>query len=247
MDIMVTSRLEVLALIPARGGSKSIPRKNIKLLGGHPLIAYSIAAAKKARSVTRVIVSTDDLEIAEVAKYYDAEVPFMRPRELAEDHVNDLPVFEHALHCMEDGENYCPDLVVQLRPTSPIRPPGCTDDSLKLLLDHPMADSVRCVTPSGQNPYKMWRIENGIMKPLLEGKYREPYNMPRQMLPLTYWQTGHVEAIRRTTILHKHSLTGTHILPLIIESKYAIDLDTPEQWEMAEWTIAHRELVMVHP
>jgi CMP-N-acetylneuraminic acid synthetase len=115
---------EVLALIPARGGSKGIPRKNIRDFSGYPLIAWSIAAAKQSELVTRVIVSTDDEEIAAVARAWGAETPFLRPAEFAEDKTTDLPVFVHALAWLAENENYRPDVVVQLRPTSPIRPSG---------------------------------------------------------------------------------------------------------------------------
>ncbi|HQC21081.1 MAG TPA: acylneuraminate cytidylyltransferase family protein, partial [Anaerolineaceae bacterium] len=113
---------EVLALIPARGGSKGIPRKNIRDFGGAPLIAWSIAAALRAETVTRVIVSTDDEEIAAVAREWGAETPFLRPAELAQDDTTDYPVFRHALDWLAAHENYRPEVVVQLRPTSPVRP-----------------------------------------------------------------------------------------------------------------------------
>ena len=144
---------EVLAIVPARGGSKSIPRKNIRSFAGHPLIAYSIAAGLKAQIVTRVIISTDDEEIARVARRYGAETPFLRPPELAQDQTTDLPVFQHALQWLAENEGYHPDIVVQLRPTSPIRPPDCVDRAVKILMDFPETDSVRGVVPSGQNPY----------------------------------------------------------------------------------------------
>src|SRR5512136_2838806 len=112
---------EILALIPARGGSKGIPRKNIRSFSGYPLIAWSIAAALQAETVTRTIVSTDDEEIASVAREWGAETPFLRPAEFAQDQTTDLPVFEHALTWLTENENYHPDAVVQLRPTSPIR------------------------------------------------------------------------------------------------------------------------------
>ncbi len=115
---------EILALIPARGGSKGIPRKNIRSFAGYPLIAWSIAAAKQSELVTRVIVSTDDEEIAAVARECGAETPFLRPAEFAQDNTTDLPVFEHALQWLEENEGYQPEIVVQLRPTSPIRPRG---------------------------------------------------------------------------------------------------------------------------
>ena len=154
----MVDKKEVLVLIPARGGSKGIPRKNIRDFAGSPLIAYSIAAGLQADLVTRVIVSTDDEEIAAVARQFGAETPFLRPEEFAQDRTTDLPVFEHALTWLKENENYIPDVVVQLRPTSPIRPKDCVDAAVRLLIDHPEADSVRGVVPAGQNPHKMWRI-----------------------------------------------------------------------------------------
>ncbi|HJS20636.1 MAG TPA: acylneuraminate cytidylyltransferase family protein, partial [Anaerolineales bacterium] len=149
---------EILALIPARGGSKGIPRKNIRSFAGYPLIAWSIAAARQSARVTRVIVSTDDDEITSVARECGAETPFLRPVELAQDQTTDLPVFEHALQWLEENENYLPEIVVQLRPTSPIRPQGMLDNAIRILLEHDDADCVRGVVPAGQNPFKMWRF-----------------------------------------------------------------------------------------
>src|SRR5512141_50893 len=177
---------EVLALIPARGGSKGIPRKNIRPFAGYPLIAWSIAAAKQSSFVTRLIVSTDDPEIAAVARECGAETPFLRPSELAQDNTTDLPVFEQALAWLEENEGYQPEVLVQLRPTSPIRPRDCVDNAVKILLAHADADCVRGVVPAGQNPHKMWRFagEGQPMKPLLQVEgIAEPYNAPRQILP----------------------------------------------------------------
>ena len=238
---------EIVALIPARGGSKSIPGKNIKPLGGMPLLAYSIAAGLQAQLVQRVLVSTDSAEIADVARAWGAEVPFLRPADLAEDSTTDFPVFEHALHWLAENEGYIPDIIVQLRPTSPFRPPGLVDSAIRALLENPEADSVRGVTPSGQNPYKMWRIEQGLLHPLLQTEWPEPYNMPRQALPETYWQTGQIEVIRRETILQKKSLTGDVILPCVISPEYAIDLDNLYQWEFAEQVLEKWNLELVLP
>src|ERR1051325_3787925 len=161
---------EVLALITARGGSKGIPRKNIRSFAGYPLIAWSIAAAKQSSCVTRLIASTDDPEIAAVAREYGAETPFLRPAELAQDNTTDLPVFEHALQWLEENESYQPEIVMQLRPTSPIRPKTCVDKSAEILMKHEDADCVRGVVPAGQNPHKMWRFagEDQPIKPLLQ-------------------------------------------------------------------------------
>lgn len=246
----MVNRPEVLAIIPARGGSKGIPRKNIKSFAGHPLIAYSIAAGLQAERVTRVIVSTDDEEIAAVARSCGAETPFLRPAEFAQDQTLDLPVFQHALRWLAEQEGYRPDVVVQLRPTSPIRPRSIVDEAVNLLLEHPEADSVRGIVPSGQNPHKMWRIDpaSGQMRPLLavEG-IAEPYNAPRQVLPQIYWQTGHIDAIRPASILDKGTMSGNVILPLMIDPRFTVDIDNPSDWAKAEWLVYHAGLDMVDP
>ena len=241
---------EVLALIPARGGSKGIPRKNIRSFSGSPLIAWSIAAARQAETVTRVIVSTDDEEIAAVARACGAETPFMRPAEFAEDRTTDLPVFEHALKWLSENEGYQPDVVVQLRPTSPIRPKGCVDDAVRILLQYPDADSVRGIVPAGQNPHKMWILnrEHGPMTNLLDvAGVDEPYNAPRQILPPVYWQTGHIDVIRPSVILEKGSMSGTAIYPLLIDPRFTVDLDSLNDWMHAEWLVSFGGLDMVWP
>ena len=218
---------EVLTLIPARGGSKGIPRKNIRTFAGYPLIAYSIAAALQAETVTRVIVSTDDQEIAEVARGCGAEIPFLRPAELAADRTTDLPVFQYALNWLAEHENYHPEIILHLHATSPVRPRGFVDQAVCLLQEHPEAECVRSVVSPGQNPYKMWQIDaqSGRMLPLLAVKgIAEPYNTPRQLLPAVYLQTGHVNAIRPAAILGG-SMTGKVILPLIIDARYEVDMD----------------------
>lgn len=244
----MVDQTEVLALIPSRGGSKSIPRKNIRSFGGHPLLAYSVAAGLQANAVTRVIVSTDDEEMADVAREYGAEVPFMRPADLAQDGTLDLPVFIHALQWLEQEDGYRPEVVVQLRPTSPLRAPDCVDKAVALLLSSTEIDSVRGVVLSGQNPYKMWRIkDDGRMVPLLRNGFEEPFNMPRQKLPSTYWQTGHIDAIRMTTIVDKKSMSGEVIFPLLIDPRYVVDIDTLRDWERAEWLLSQGDIDCVRP
>lgn len=246
----MVKRPEVLAIIPARGGSKGIPRKNIRKFAGYPLIAYSIRAALEAETVTRVIVSTDDEEIAAVAREWGAETPFLRPTEFAEDTTTDLPVFEHALQWLGVNEDYHPDAVIQLRPTSPIRPRTLVDDAVRMLLDHPEADSVRGIVPAGQNPHKMWRLDpgTGYMNPLLKvAGIAEPYNAPRQILPSVYWQTGHIDVIRPATILEKASMSGEVILPIVVDARFTVDIDNPMDWGKAEWLVWNAGLEMVDP
>ncbi len=240
----------ILAIIPARGGSKGSPRKNIRSFAGYPLIAWSIAAGLQAHTVNRVIVSTDAEEIAEAAREYGAETPFLRPPDLAQDRTTDLPVFEHALKWLEEIEGYKPDIVVQLRPTSPIRPRDCIDGAVKILMEHSDADCVRGVVPAGQNPHKMWRF-NGFDKPMnallqVEG-ITEPYNAPRQILPPIYWQTGHIDVIRAATITRKHSMSGTAIYPLVIDARYTVDIDTLPDWAKYEALVYQGGLDMVTP
>jgi N-acylneuraminate cytidylyltransferase len=240
---------EILALIPARGGSKGIPRKNIRRFAGYPLIVWSIAAAKQSSFVTRVIVSTDDEEIAAVARAYGAETPFLRPAELAQDNTTDLPVFQHALQWLDEHEGYQPKIVIQLRPTSPVRPKNCVDNAINILLKHEDADCVRGVVPAGQNPHKMWRFagDDRPMSPLLEVEgITEPYNAPRQILPPVYWQTGHIDAIRVATIKQKKSLTGDVIYPLVIDPRYTVDIDNLSDWAKYE-SLANSGLQMVTP
>jgi N-acylneuraminate cytidylyltransferase len=240
---------EVLALIPARGGSKGIPRKNIRPFAGYPLIAYSIAAALQAEMVTRVIVSTDDQEIAEIALAFGAETPFMRPAELATDRSTDLPVFQHALTWLAKHEDYHPEIILHLHVTSPVRPPGIIDQAVRLLRDHAEVECVRSVVSPGQNPYKMWQIdpESGYMLPLLDVHgIAEPYNTPRQGLPAVYLQTGHVNAIRPATILGG-SMSGETILPIIIDAAYEVDLDTLADWERGAWLVTQLKIKMIWP
>ena len=237
----------MVALVPARGGSKSIPRKNLRPLGGHPLIAWSIAAGRDASSVGAVVVSTDDEEIASVALAHGADVPFLRPEELARDDTPDLPVFEHALRWLEHERGWRPEVVVQLRPTSPFRSPSMVDEAVALLRAHPAAASLRAVTSPGQNPYKMWRLEGSDLAPLLGEMAEELFNQPRQRLPSVFWQTGHVDATRPRTIFGEGSMTGSRILSFVVDPRYAIDIDTEEQWDYAEWLLQARGLATVRP
>ncbi len=240
---------EVLAIIPARGGSKSIPRKNIRPFAGYPLVAFSIAAALQAETVTRVVVSTDDAEIAEVARLYGAETPFIRPSELAQDQTMDLPVFQHALKWLEEHESYRPGIVLHLHPTCPVRPHGCLDQAIRQMIEHPEATCTRSVVEPLQTPYKMWRIdkETKRMVPLLTlSDIVEPFNTPRQLLPPAYLQTGHVNVITPATILGG-SMTGEVIFPFIINSQYDVDIDTLADWEHGEWLVAQGIQDMVLP
>ncbi len=226
---------EVLALIPARGGSKSLPRKNILPLQGKPLIAHSIEAALQSRCIQRVIVTTDDEEIATIAREHGAEAPFLRPAELAGDVSVDIEYLRHALEWLAENENYHPDLVATLRPTEPLRQPATIDRAIGTLIQHPEADSLRSIRIASETPFKMWLRDPSDMLQAaapLDGVH-EPHNQPRQALPLAYWQDGYIDVARAETILKKNSPTGDRILGFIIDEE-TINIDYADELEAAE-------------
>ena len=232
--------MHVLALIPARGGSRGLPRKNVRLLGGRPLIAYSIVDARASRVITRVVVSTEDLEIAAVARQWGAEVPFRRPTKLAGHTTPDLPVFRHALQWLEKHEGYVPDILVHLRPSTPLREPSKLDEAIRLILDHPEADSVRSVSRPLQTPYKMWRVVGDYMEPLLHlPGVPEPYNLARQELPDVFRQDGYVDVIRASVVMKSDRMTGSKVLPFFIDDE-VIDIDYEESLQQAEAFLAEK-------
>ena len=233
---------EVLALIPTRGGSKSIPRKNIIEIAGKPLIAWSILQALESDRITRVVVSTDDEEIAAIAEGCGAEVPFLRPAEYADDRAPDIDVFRHALKFLAERESYRSEVVVHLRPTGPVRRVCDVDDAIDLLLAHPEADSVRSVSLVQQSPYKMWKVrEDGTMEPLLRVPgMTDCQSQPRQMLPRAYWQNGYVDAMRPRTVLEMESMWGHTVLPFFVETRL-FDLDYPEDIAPMEQALISRE------
>ncbi len=229
--------MEILSIIPARGGSKTLPKKNILPLNGHPLIAYSIKASIDELKINRTICSTDSEEIAQIAKKYGAEVPFLRPAEISGDNSTDLENFNYILKRLKQEENYRPDLIVQLRPTSPLRNKSFISDAIDLINSDKKIDSVRAISYPDHTPYKMWNIDNnGFLKPILYLKDNsEPYNAQRQLLPTIYAQTGTVEVIKTSTILEKNSVTGNIIKPLFIDQKYFIDIDDEASFFLAEY------------
>ena len=235
---------EVLGLVLARGGSKSVPRKNIFLVLGKPLLAYTIEAGLAARSITRLVVTTNDPEIADIGGRLGAEVPFLRPPELAEDETPDYPVVRHALEWLEVKDGYRPDLIVQLRPTSPLRTSRHLDEAVALLQAHPDADSVRGVSRPQQNPHKMWRMTSeGLLQPLLTVPgVREPFNSPRQALPVVWWQNGYIDAFWRRTVFEQQSLTGAKILGYVIDDPEHVDIDSLHDIRVLELILRNRQV-----
>lgn len=235
MDI---DKTKILVLIPARGGSKNPPNKNILPFKGKPLVVHSIEHALRAKYVGRIIVSTDSKKIAEISVQAGAEVPFMRPVALAGDYSTDLEVFQHALRWLDEHEAYRPDLIVHLRPTSPLRLPRLIDEGIERLMAHPEADSLRTVVLAPHTPYKMWRLNEEYLEPLLtHPTYREPYNMPRQLLPTVYWQNAYLDITRWGTVMEKNSMTGNRILALVMPPNEDVDIDSQRDLARAEGKI----------
>lgn len=217
--------MNVLALIPARSGSKSIPHKNIMSIFGKPMLAYSIEHAKNSKYVNRIIVSTDSEYYAQIAKEHGAEVPFIRPAEISADDSKDIDVFIHALEYLSSKENYKPDIIVHLRPTYPVRNSEDIDNMIKILMDDQNLDSVRSITENPEPVFKMWfRDEDGKIKPVVTIKDNpEAYNTPRQYLPKSYIQNACIDVTRYDTIMNKNSMTGSEIHGYVMNEFHDID------------------------
>lgn len=226
--------MNILALIPARQGSKSIIDKNIKSLAGKPLMAYSIEQALASKYINRTIVSTDSEYYKQVAESFGAEVPYLRSANISGDLTTDLEVFEDVLKWYDEHENYRPDIIVHLRPTSPFRKVAEIDAMIEKLLNDSTLDSVRSVNPVAHTPYKMWFLQNdGSLAPLLYLDHiAEPYNQPRQALPDTYQQNGNIDVMRYDTIMVQKSMTGKKIGGFLQEEFN--DIDFQADWEQAE-------------
>jgi CMP-N,N'-diacetyllegionaminic acid synthase len=227
-----------LAVIPARGGSKQVPRKNLKLLGGKPLIEWSILAARAASEIDRCIVSTDDEEIADVARSLGADVPFLRPAEYAQDNTPDLPVFQHAIRWLGEHEGYRPAMVVHLRPTLPFREPRQIDDVVRLMRETG-ADCVKSVYREQHHPHKMWKMHDGALGPYEDTPLWRKLgpDCPRQILEPAYWSAGLVDVIR-TEVVERGSTIGEHVVPYLVNPEPCVDLDTDHDFIIAEAVLA---------
>lgn len=222
---------KILAIIPARSGSKSVKNKNIRLINGKPMIAYSIEHAKASEYINRIIVTTDSEEYAAIAREYGAETPFIRPSELAQDSSLDVDVFEHALNYLEKEENYVPDVIVHLRPTDPVRNPKDIDKMIEMMLEDDTVDAVRSVSPTDAVPHKMWYVgEEDMLEPIMKD-IPEAYNMARQDLPKVYLQNGNTDVLRPENVTKYHSMTGKKIKGFVMEENF--DVDTQQDFKRA--------------
>lgn len=222
--------MKILGIVPARGGSKGIPGKNIRSLDGKPLIQYSVEAARSSNLVDRLILSTDSAEIAEVGKALGVEVPFLRPRDLAQDDTPMLPVLEHALQFVE-MEGWQPDIILLLQPTAPLRRAEHIQQAVKLLVDS-NCDSVVSVVevPRHYVPDFVLRLEEGKLKPFLD----TPLATRRQDARPAYSRDGTIYAFWRDVLFNKHSIYGDDCRPILIPHDQSCNLDTMSDWQEAE-------------
>lgn len=227
---------QVFGIIPARGGSKAVPKKNIKRLGGFPLIAFSIAAARLSRRIERVIVSTDSEEIAAIAKTYGAEVPFLRPPEFARDDSPDIDFVRHAVGWLEHHEGGYPEYVVHLRPTTPLRDPQLIDEAVERIEKTPEATGLRSVHELPEPPHKMFQIQDGFLAGFFPDDPRpEYYNLPRQTFPTAYFANGYVDIINSDIPMTTPSLHGPRMIGFVTPD--AGELDRPQDFDYIEYRL----------
>ena len=232
--------MKILTIIPARGGSKGIKLKNLSKINGKPLVAFSIEHSLASKLINRTIVSTDNEEIAKVSEEYGAEIPIFRSKELAGDRILDLPVFEHMLTYLKEEENYEPEIVVHLRPTSPYRKAEWIDSAIKLLIENTYADSVRSVSEPSQHPYRVFEIKNKYLFPLMHERHPKPYLLRRQDLPKMYYYNCVIDVTKPSTIFKKKSMTGDKMLPYKMEPEDSFDIDKPMDLEFAKFFLKSR-------
>jgi len=218
---------KIIGIIPARGGSKSLPRKNLQILMGIPLIAFTIQSALDSKKIDEVYVSSDDSEILDISKNFGAKT-IRRPSQISEDFSRDNELLEHAIST--ELKNMSMDsLIIFLRPSHPIRNPNTIDKAISVFQSSDKFDSLRSMKISNEIPFKMWRInENGVAINVTDNKSIktiDPCNAPRQLLPTTYYQDGYVDVFPISTILNFGNTTGDKVLPFIV-NEFSHDIDT---------------------
>ena len=232
----------IIALIPARQGSKRIINKNIKILAGHPLIAYTISVAFKSNIFSRVIVSTDNEKIATIAKYYGADIPFLRPKKYASAVSPDIEWLKFTL--AKIGKNNLPEYFAILRPTSPFRTVEMMKKAWDKITSEESADSLRAVELASQHPAKMWKIVNNRLIPVISGQTKEKiewHSLPFQALPKVYAQNASLEIAKSEIPLKSISISGKNILPFITSNYEGYDINSKKDWIYAEYLIKTRK------
>lgn len=238
---MTQQKPYILGMINARGGSKGVPRKNIKLLGGKPLIGWSIDVARQVPELSRIIVSTEDEEIAQIAREYGADIPFMRPAELASDTAVQLDTIIYNVERLEREEGQRIDAVALLQPTQPFRLPEDVSGCIRTLLETG-AESAITIAPNKHHPLGIWTKNadgQGLKQFLKNADAQAGFN--RQQMEALYFRTGAVYVISRKALVEKKSLYGDHVEGHIVDDiRSWINIDDMQDWEMAEAWLAYR-------
>ena len=228
--------MNILALIPARGGSKGLPRKNIKPLLGKPLIGWTIEQANNSKYIDKVIVSTDDEEIAKISKEYDAEVPFLRPKELARDDSPTIDTITHAINWFEEmGEFF--NIIVLLQPTSPLRTTSDIDKAIELFLNNKKALSLVSVKENEHPPFWSFKIENNLIKPLFGDEY---FKKRRQELPKSYMPNGAIYISYVDVLKEYNSFYTPKTIAYIMPSERSIDIDNEFDFLLVEFVLRNK-------
>ena len=236
--------MKIISVIPARGNSKSIPLKNLAKLNKKPLIYYSIKQSLKCKQIDRTIVSTDNKLIAKVAKKYGAEAPFLRPKNLSKDSSKDIGFLKHLLKWLRNNENYTPDLIVQLRPTNPLRNQKLIKKAIQLMKKNKSADSLRSISIPERSPYKMWIKKGKFLKYFMSNKSnkKDYFNMDRRKLPKIFWHDGVIDIVRSKTIENYKDLVGNKIIYIENRFPYLIDIDSQKDLKIANLLIKSGEI-----
>lgn len=233
--------MDILALIPARGGSQRVPGKNIMPLDGKALIGYTIEAAIHSKYISRTLLSTDSAEIASIGRSFGAEVPFLRPGEIAKSDSTEMQFLEHMLDWLKHNEGYEPDLIVILYPTSPFRKSETIDKAIEEIGRHPHADSLRSVKLCTEHPYKMWLHDEEYLKPFVQSNDKNTHTLSYQLLPTVYIQNASIYITKPATIRIKKSPTGDLIVPFVMNEVESIDINNPLDFMLAEAIIASQK------
>jgi CMP-N,N'-diacetyllegionaminic acid synthase len=242
---VVSAERSIVGLIPARAGSKRVPGKNIRVLAGHPVIAYTIAAALQSGVFGAVVVSTDSEEIADIARYYGAEVPFPRPIDMAGDTSPDIEWIEYTLgRLAEQGRAF--DCFSILRPTSPFRKPATIQRAWGAFLAQDGVDSLRAVEKCRQHPAKMWVVRGERMFPLLPfGPAEQPWHSSQYpSLPEIYAQNASLEIAWTRVVTHGRTIAGHVLMPFLTRGDEGYDVNDPADWFLAEYLLSTGEATL---
>ena len=227
-----------IAIIPARSGSKSILDKNIVKLAGFPLIAFSIAAAKLSRGVSRVIVSTDSEEYAEISRQFGADVPFIRPSDISGDNASDIDFMVHAMNWFDENEPLTPEYWIHLRPTTPLRDPKHITEALQQIAHRNDATALRSAFPCAESPFKWFRhSDDGFLMSLTTNDTDlDRFNLPRQMYPKVFVPDGYVDIIRRSFVKKTGLIHGDKVFGFV--SPVCSEVDSLEELHRIEYEIS---------